>query len=109
MGLVTVTPSSSNLVLDQYPPSAAKPDRFYATILRGGMKGPFTISRREQDGRVSFFLQPPMTVNDLEWVTEYPPLKRIEATDGAYMENPTPLAAFEFLHHHVTSDITISL
>jgi hypothetical protein len=109
MGLVTVAPSSSNLVLDQYHPSKARPDRFYATTLWGGAKGPFTITRREQDGKVAFYLQPPLTVNEVEWVTEYPPIKRIEATDGAYLDRPTPLQAFEFLHHHVTADVTIFL
>src|SRR4051812_25081124 len=109
MGLVTVTPSKSNLVLDQYPPGDAKPDRFYATVLRGGAKGPFTVTRRDEKGAVSFLLQPPMTIDDIEWVTEFPAVRRVEATDGAYIDRPTPLQAFEFLHHHVTANVTIFL
>jgi hypothetical protein len=107
MGLVRVTPTSSDVTLQQYPASAAKPDTFYQLTLLGEQPGPYTVTRREPDGKVSFLLQPPLTADHIQWVTEFPPLKRVEATDGAFIDNPTPLQAFEFLHHHVTANITI--
>jgi hypothetical protein len=109
MGFVNIKPTTSDTTLDQYPTSAAKPDRFYATTLKGEQRGPFTVTRLGEDGKVAFLLQPPLRVDDIQWVTEFPPLKRVEATDGAFIDNPTPMQAFEFLHHHVTANVTILL
>ena len=107
--MVRVTLTEKDLTLDQYPPAAAKPDRFYSLTLLGEQPGPFSVSRLEPSGKVAFLLQPPLVYDHIQWVTEFPPMKRVEATDGAFIDNPTPMQAFEFLHHHVTANVTIFL
>ena len=107
MGLVRVKPMSADVTLEQYPPGKAKPDKFYQLTLLGEQPGPFTVTRQEAGGKVSFLLQPPFTADHIQWATEFPPLKRVEATDGAFIDNPTPMQAFEFLHHPVTANVTI--
>lgn len=108
MGRVRIESTTPGNVLEQYPIGGAKPDKLYTLTLRGGKQGPFAVTRL-QDGRVAFLLQPPLTPEDVDLVTELPSVRRIAATDGAALDNPTPLQAFEFLHHHVKADVTIYL
>ena len=108
MGQVSVSATTPGIVLDQYPVSAAKPYKLYAITLKGEQQGPFTITQL-QDGKVAFLLDAPLTTADIEWLTEYPPVRRIESTDGASIDRPTIEQVFNFLHDHVKHDVKIFL